>query len=186
MRRSSALWVVVAFCVLVATVVFAWLFMLDTAARRRMVSARARRMAEEARQHPDDPRYARRLLSMARSSYSFEATVATVALGEIGEAAIPVIDELAGLIQSPDGFIAREAASSLAKLGPLSEPALDALVKQVERGDPDDDTTWFSAEAIGRIGHPARKFIPLLRLKIGQNEIFDGRLREAIERLEAD
>ena len=39
-----------------------------------------------------------------------------------------------------------------AKLGPLSVVALPELENVVQFGDPKDDTTWFAAEAIGRVG----------------------------------
>lgn len=156
----------------------------DSVERRRNSNHHAHRLADQARKNPEDPRYALQLLEIARGDYSFGATQATAALGTIGEAARPVIHELAALIDSPDGYVSREAARSLANLGPISEPALTAIVRQVEYGDAGDDTTWFAAQALGNIGKAGVPHLPLLRRRLGEDEWFDMSLKRAIQKLE--
>jgi HEAT repeat protein len=180
--------------ILVGTaLVLLWLFVLDTISSRRITSWRIRQIANKAIADPNDWRYATRLLSIAKGNWHlatsgnrrFAACKAAQAIGDIGEPAKSVVVELAGLLQSPDAFLQRSTAEALAQLGPVSEPALDALEEQVAHGDPLDDTTWFSAEAIGRIGRPARRLLPLLRKKLGTgNDQFDYSLRQAIANLE--
>ena len=176
---------VVGACGLVAlTLWFGWTRILDTAANRRRVSSEVRSLVQQAKLNPQANEIAAELLRRARSNYSFEATAATVGLGEIGDSAIPVIDELATLMDSSDPYVRREAANSLSKLGKRSTPVLEKLVRQVSK-QPSDDESWFAADAIGKIGKPAIRYIPLLKSRIGTGgSLFDESLREAIDSLE--
>jgi hypothetical protein len=159
-------------------------FVFDTATRRQFNAWQIRRIAEKARQNPADARYSRELIAIARGRYSFAASYALSQIGTIGESARPVIGDIAELVAARDRTIAREAALSLANLGPISESALDALEAQVRFGDPGRDATGFSAYAIGRIGSRARRCLPLLRSKLGINDLFDDDLQTAINLLE--
>jgi len=169
----------------VIVAVTVWSTVLDTNMHRRLASQRIQRMVEQAKVSPDDPEHAHRLLALAKGTYSFEACSATVALGDIGIAAKPVVYELGTLMESSDPYVAREAARSLGKLGPIAKPALPLLIRQVETGDPDDDTTWFAAEAIGRVDPTAVELLPLLRSKLGTGtDNYDWNLKRSIEVLE--
>lgn len=171
--------------VAVIVIVTVWNTVLDTNVHRRRVSQRIQRMVEQAKVDPADPEHAHRLLRLAKGTYSFEACGATVALGDIGTAAKPVVYELGTLMESSNPYVAREAARSLRKLGPIAKPALPLLIRQVETGDPDDDTTWFAAEAIGRVDPTAVELLPLLRSKLGTGpDNFDSMLKRSIEVLE--
>ncbi len=181
-RRVAVTIVLVA--VIAAAAILSWCFVLDTSVRRRRAASEVQRISEEARRHPDDPRYAKRLVSIARDQYSFAATYATNAIGHIGVAARPVVGDLVELLDSRNPFVAREAALALGNVGAISEGALPALEQKVREGAPGNEVTGFAALAIGRIGGPARRSLPLLRSKLGSNHFFDSNLREAIELLE--
>ena len=176
--------IVVVLGAIAAAATVSWHFILDTSARRRRVASEIQGIAEEARRHPDDPRYAERLIAIARGKYSFAATYATNAIGKIGAAARPVVSDLAELLDSPDRFVAREAALALGNLGPISETALPRLEQKVSEGTPGSQVAGFCALAIGRIGERARRSLPLLRSKIGSNRFLDDDLRMAIKLLE--
>jgi len=182
---SSKRNIVVVVCGLVALVIwFGWTRILDTASNRRRVSSEVRSLVQQANLNPQTNEIAIELLRRARSKYSFEATAATVGLGEIGDSAIPVIDELATLMDSSNPYVRREAANSLSKLGKRSTPVLEKLVRQVSK-QPSDDESWFAADAIGEIGKPAIEYIPLLKSRIGTGAVqFDDSLRTAIAILE--
>jgi HEAT repeat protein len=122
---------------------------------------------------------------MTQSTYSFEAVVAVSGLGDVGDAAIPIINDIATLLKSDDSTIRREAARSLAKLGPRSSVVLNELVFLVAK-DPSDDESWFAAEAIGEIGEPAIEHLDFLRSRLGTGAPqFDDSLLGAISKLES-
>jgi hypothetical protein len=176
--------VVAVFGLAAITLWFGWTRVLDTSANRRRVSGEVRTLVQSAKANPGDTTIANNLLRRARSGYSFEATIATVGLGEIGDAAIPVIGEIADLMDSPDPYVRREAAITLSNLGKRSTPVLEKLVRQVSKR-PSDDESWFAAEAIAEIGKPAIEHIPLLKSRIGTGAVqFDNSLRSAIATLE--
>lgn len=158
--------------------------MWDTPTHRTLVAEDIREIVEAVQQDPSSRRFSKQLIERAHSSYEFEAAYATSAVGNIGDAASPFILDLAALMRSDSPVIRREAALSLAKLGPRSEPALPLLKKRIAMGHT-DDTTWFAAEAIGNIGKPAVHCLPLLydRLGAGPSQ-FDDSLYYAIEKLE--
>lgn len=163
---------------------FGWTRVLDTAANRRRVSLEVHRLVESSKVNPGDRSIAVSLLIRARSEYSFEATVATVGLGEIGDAANPIIENIAELMDSHDPYVRREAAIALANLGKRSTPVLDKLIRHVSK-KPSGDESWFAAEAIGEIGEPAIEYIPLLKALVGTGAVqFDESLQSAIAVLE--
>ena len=155
----------------------------DSIGRRRRVSREIDSLAETARLHPEDERYAKQLLKIANGNYSFAASHAAGSLGEIGEAAKPVLHEMAELLNSPNPFVEREIALAFEKLGPLSAPVLQSLEEKVAQGT--GDGACFSAQAIGKIGLPAVRSLPLLRRRLGSvNPTFDDSLKRAISALE--
>ena len=183
-ERPTIRCAIVAIAALVGALIVS-LFERDTYVRRRFENWRIARIATEARQHPGDSQYAKRLVAIARGTYSFGAMRATVAIGNLGEGAREVIGDLGELLDSTDPYVEREAALALEKLGPISEPALPFLERKVREGSPANDATAFAALAIGRIGERGRRSLPLLRSKLGLNEIFDDCLQQAIKALEA-
>jgi hypothetical protein len=161
-----------------------WTRVLDTTSNRRRVSAEVRSLVDAAKKNIHDRTIVEKLLKRAQSSYKFEATKATVGLGEIGDAAIPVIGEIAELMESNDPYVRREAARALSKLGVRSTPVLEQLIRQVMK-NPIDDESWFAADAIGKIGKPAVRCIPMLKSRLGTGgSIFDDSLNQAISLLE--
>jgi hypothetical protein len=171
--------------VAVAFLLFLWSRVLDTNWNRFRVSSEARELVRRLRVNPNDSNSIEALMKMTQSTYSFEAVVAVVAIGDIGDAAIPVIQDIAKLLKSDNSTIRREAARSLAKLGPRSREVLDVLVFHVGK-IPSDDESWFSAEAIGEIGEPAIECLDLLRSRLGTGSPqFDDSLLKAIKQLES-
>jgi HEAT repeat protein len=155
--------------------------------RRRLVAWEIQNLSDQVKANPNDTQIIKQLALLARSKYSFKATLAAVEIGNLGLSSRPVILDLSELLNSSDPFVSREAANSLSKLGPISEPALKALEAKVRYGDPYQDTTWFSAEALGNIGKPARHCIPLLRSKLGSgSRQFEFCLKKSLELLEGE
>lgn len=185
MRSSKFLLGVGAIIALIFGLWYGWTRCLDTVSNRRRVSAEVRALVEASKRNVHDRKIVVNLLARARSNYKFEATNATVGLGEVGDAASPFILDIASLMGSEDATVRQEAANSLGKLGRRSEPALELLVAEVSK-TPSDATSWFAADAIGKIGEPATKYIPLLRSRLGSGgALFDESLRNAIAILEA-
>ena len=155
----------------------------DTIWRRKDVSRRIDAIVLNSKAHPDNSQHAKQLLEIANGDYSFAASRAAGALGKIGPAANPVLKDMAKLLESPDPNVRREVALAFSRLGPLSSPVLEELEAMVENST--SDSAWFSAEAIGKIGIPAKRSLPLLRRRLGTGVAqFDDSLRRAISALE--
>jgi HEAT repeat protein len=163
-----------------------WCCVADTTASRKITSAKMDQLAQLAISNKSDSRYAKQLLSMAKSQHDFTACRATNTLGRLGEAALPIITDIAALMNSPNGCVSQEAAKALKRLGPLSEAVLPQLRERIER-EPSDATTWFAVQALGEIGQPAMECLPLLRAKAGSEpEMFKGTVLHAIQKIEHD
>ena len=182
-KRGLYVWLC---CALAGPFLHNWFYrhVWDTPPHRRIVHQEIRELAHEARdENCVDCIYV--LLNRAKSDYSFEAVSAVVAIGDSGQAAIPIVDEVAKLVLSDDPYVAREAARALSKLGPYAIGAVDVLEHQVANGDAGDDVTWFSAEALGAIGSEARKSLPTHRSRRGESPTLDRRIRASIPAIEA-
>lgn len=184
MGRRTYLMVSLAILTASISLVFFAAFVFDSPIKRQIAHARIKKLIRAAKEDPLNDRYPKELLAIAQSKYSFAATNAVVGLGEIGSSASAVIGPLAELLKSPDSFVSREAARALSRLGPLSAPVLSELENAVVHGRADVDTTWFAAEAVGNIGPPARRALPMLREKMGKSQILDRILLESIRRIE--
>lgn len=161
-----------------------WCCFADTNMHRRISSSRMDRLAQLAIDSKGDGRYTTQLLSMAKSQNHFTACRATNTLGRLGEAASPIINEIAALMDSPNHCVSQEAAKALKRLGPLSAAAIPEIRSRIQR-EPSDATTWFAVQALGEIGEPARECLPLLRTKSGSEpEMFKGAVLRAIQKIE--
>lgn len=161
-----------------------WLYALDTKASRKRVARKIQAIANRARNDAETTEHAKALLRKTNSQNAFEAAYAASALGTIGDAAVPIINEIADLMNSDNPFVRREASRSLSRLGTRSAPVLDALKVQVANGDSNGDVAWFAAAAIGEIGESACECIPLLESKLGSGAPqFDDSLKRSIEKL---
>ncbi|PQO37672.1 HEAT repeat domain-containing protein [Bremerella cremea] len=140
-------------------------------------------LVSSAQKHPHDLSFGNSILAIAEGDNDFLAVYATASLGDLGEAARPIIPRIARLMNARNGTVRREAARSLSRLGPISEDALPLLVAKIQ-SDSDYDVTYFAVEAIGAIGKPSA--LPVLRTKLADS---DGNLSEIIQveinRLEA-
>jgi HEAT repeat protein len=74
-------------------------------------------------------------------------------LGQIGPAAAPAAEALAGLVNDKNARVAQEAALALAKIGPGAKAAMPALVKSLEQAD--GSNAHAVAYALGKIGPDA-------------------------------
>ena len=176
-RRSAA--PALAVCCLV----YAWCFVLDTGAHRKLVAWRVRRLVHQARNSLNRTSSADQLMTMARSSWEYESVIAIAGVGKIGSAAKPHIRDLAVLLDSPKPAVSQEAARALEKLAPHSKKALPQLVTRIQK-QPPDATTWIAIEAVGALGAEATEAIPLLeRMKGCEPAMFRGCVADAIERI---
>ena len=111
-----------------------------------------------------EPERNRRVLR-TRDELSVSET-ASMALGRIGEAAVP------GLTQSlhhPQSVVRRQAAETLARIGPASAPAVPDLVRALSDQDP--LVRRAAARALGQVGPAAADAVPaLLRIMQEQEE----------------
>ena len=108
---------------LTATIVVFWPGLLsftfvDSSARRSYVRQKVKSLLDQAKRNPDEPKYVRQLVDIARSHYRFGATIATVAIGDAGESTKFVVNDLADLLESSDPYVAREAARAFGKHKP--------------------------------------------------------------------
>ncbi|MGH7993244.1 MAG: HEAT repeat domain-containing protein, partial [Limisphaerales bacterium] len=72
------------------------------------------------------------------------------------EYAVPALGKA---LHDPSPFVRREAASALESSGDL---AIDVLPDLLSRVSSNDDTAWFSIQAIGNLGPKAKEAVPVL------------------------
>ncbi len=181
---NRKVWAILLVVILVPSVLgWIWATKLDTPMHRRIVHREIQSIIQKAKLHPDDATFCHELLRRAQSVYSFEASTAASALGRIGDAAIPVMKDIAKLMRSKNPYVRSEAAIALSNLGPRSAVVLDELVEQVKKV-PSDEVSWFAAEALGEIGAPAVKYAPLLESLRGTGAVqFDDCLNQSLKKL---
>jgi HEAT repeat protein len=92
-------------------------------------------------------------------------------LGQIGPAAAPATEALAGLIDDNRPRVSAEAVLALAKIGPGAKAAVPALLKSFQKGD--DANNHAIAYALGKIGPDAAAAQPALEaaLKGGDDSL---------------
>ena len=157
----------------------------DNPIKRYAVHRRVAWLQADVKAHPENTKSIDKLLNIATGDYRFGATVATVALGDVGCYSFEVRKKLASLLNSPNLYVQREAARSLGRCGPASADVMEEIEEYVEGELSGRDSVAFAVQALGNIGFPARRCIPLLRSKIGQSRMLDVRIEEALEKLEA-
>lgn len=118
----------------------AWFLVLDTAASRRLTNRSIDRLVRLARADPDDLSSARELLATSLSPNEYTACRATAALGDLGEAAVPIVVEIAQRMDSGNPCVSQEAAKALSRLRPISKAALPQLVARIQKQYPDATT----------------------------------------------
>jgi HEAT repeat protein len=80
---------------------------------------------------------------------------------EATQAARRAIAPLTDLLEDADPRARANAASALAELGPLAEPAVERLARLAGK-DPDEQARLQAAIALGNIGPPAKAAVPVL------------------------
>lgn len=86
-----------------------------------------------------------------------EQEAAALALGRIGESAIP---DLVEALSSPDATVRRKAVEVLGRMGGDSAPAVPELVKLLD--DPDVAVRKAAIRTLGQIGPAAKEAVPAL------------------------
>lgn len=158
---------------------------IDTRTRRQAIASHVRDLVARIQSEPDNSKFVDELVMIAKGNYSFGATLATVALGKIGENAEPVVDQIGDLLFSEDPYVSREAAFALARLGPIAKSQLPKLLRAIN--DPDFQADYAAYEAIGSMGEDAVDTLPFLLRKSedGVSVLAKGPLCDAIRNLES-
>jgi HEAT repeat protein len=98
----------------------------------------------------------------SRTKSSVElSSVATYALGRIGEPAVPA---LITVLRDPDADVRMSATFALSKIGPKAKAAVHALCELAKDGN--DGVRQFAVAALGRIGPAAREAVPVLMARL--------------------
>jgi HEAT repeat protein len=108
----------------------------------------------------------------SRDSYRLpQRRKAATALGHLGEASAPAIQDL--IDSFSDYSVAVSGAEALAMMGKVAVPA---LVKELKEGD----HKVFAAYALGKMGAPAREALPELEKRTKWLWEWNGKVREAV------
>lgn len=158
---------------------------LDTTARRKNISARVRALVSKIKVVDNDEALIAELVGIAKSDYSFGAATAVGGMGELGDDGSKVVGTLGDLLFSSNGYVRRNAAYSLSKLGHRSASELPKLVNAID--SPAFDADYAAYEAIGEIGEAAVGQLPWLREKLSSSpaELNREELIETIAKLES-
>jgi HEAT repeat protein len=93
------------------------------------------------------------LVEALRSASSFRRAHAAAQLGKLGPAAARATNALVDASNGSDHYVAREAVMALGHVGPAAGVAVPDLLR-IMKEQPNEDTGWFAAEAVGRIAEP--------------------------------
>lgn len=107
------------------------------------------------------------LINMLNGESRFGRAKACLFLGELGEAAAPALPDLMRAATCGDGLIEQESVGAIANMGPAAAPAMDLLTEIVEAAVEASDgglRGLYAVRALGNIGLPALKTVPLLEL----------------------
>jgi HEAT repeat protein len=107
----------------------------------------------------------------------------------VPEAAVPNIrSELVPVVKmglrDSDPYVRREAANAASGFGVAADLLIPDLVEAVS-AYPNEDTGWFSAEALGNLGSAARVALPALRTAVNQTSHGREWVAEAIRKIES-
>jgi HEAT repeat protein len=107
---------------------------------------------------------------------------AVLALGRIGESAVPA---LADCLRHPNALVRMQAAFALCMIGPEAGGAVEALVSVLQEKR---DQSWYigyAAAALGRIGAGANAALPTLRDIANMDEALRGLLWKIAGKIES-
>lgn len=110
---------------------------LDTIARRKAVSRQVRLLVERIKLDENNSIPLSELITLAKSKYSFGATIATIAIGDLGDDAAPAVFVLGESLESNDPYVSRAAAISLGRLGRIAKSQLPKLEEVLSDHDVD-------------------------------------------------
>jgi len=152
-------------------------------------------LIENVRRDPSNSDALQQLVGRADPSRSWDRTARLVAIkfwvnafeddqvarDNFKEIFLPVI---ANGLKDTDPYIRREAALAASEHASLCVTIIPTLLEVVKK-HLNQDSAWFSIEAIGKMGVLAKDAVSDLEALRGFDEFVDGRLNEAIGKIEA-
>lgn len=106
---------------------------------------------------------------------------AATALGQLGHNAVPFV---LLVLDDPDEYTRRAALRVLARVGPRTDRAVDALVRVVQH-DRVSGVRAGAIDVLGAMGHAARRAVPVLEPLLADYHL-GGTARSALERIAPD
>lgn len=138
---------------------------------RRQISQHTKDLAAKVKAAPDSAEgkaAMKELIKILNGDWSFARSQACYAIDELalGPLATPAVPDLMRASKCGDPFVEQAAVRALASLGPAASPAVDLLIERIEDALPRNDysvlPTLDAAKALGNIGEPALKAVPVL------------------------
>jgi HEAT repeat protein len=127
------------------------------------------------------------LVKIVNGNWSFARSRACWALGELGSRGARAVPDLMRAAESADPYVEEAAVRALGSVGPSSAPAVELLMKKVEIGASGRSTRGvilYAARALGDIGKPATKAIPVLeRARQSNDEFLAEESQKALDKL---
>ena len=156
----------------------------DFRAKRQIVYWRISSLQQAVQRPGTDLGAMEKLMDFAEGGYQFGACAALGAIAKCGSEVAPFVGRVAKLLDSPNPFISRSAAIALSELGEVSRPARSTILRVAMEGNPLDDTTWYSVQALGTMGEQDCHLVEELRQRLGHCEGLDLSVRRAISQIE--
>lgn len=156
--------------------------MVETTLKRKYVAWRIRSIASSGRASTESE-----LLEYCHGHYSFGASYAVHAIGQLPTVKRNTVQQISELLSSEDPVLAREAAFALVEIADPSDVGIPEIVALLRTASARRDATYFAAEALSFKGSKACSYIDLLLEKQKQcptNEPSFSTYQEAIERLQ--
>jgi HEAT repeat protein len=135
---------------------------------RKAISDRAKELADIVRSNPhsnESQASLSKLIGILNGNWRFARCQAAYALGDLGDLASPAVPELMRAATCGDDFVEEASVDALSKIGPGAAPAVDLLIEKVElamSSGSEGLESWHAVVALGNIGKPALKSVPVL------------------------
>jgi hypothetical protein len=143
----------------------------DTRGKRQRSAARTQVLLSRIKSNPNDTEAMKELLGQVNGTYKFGASYALGSIGSLGPAARPALPVVLEQLKSSRPIMRREAANSLSELGPNAISCLDEIESLVATDPSRADYVGFCIDALGKMGEPAVRTLPILRRRL--NEHYD-------------
>jgi hypothetical protein len=164
----------------------------DTNAERRRISQHTKDLAAEVKANPNSnggQAAMKELIDILNGNWTFARVQACDVLDDLGPLAAPAVPDLIRAATSREPVVEQDAVRGLRSIGPKAAAAVDILINIIKSGISMPKghgglRALYAAEALGNIGEPALKAIPVLEQSSkSDDKFFAEESQKALDKL---